>query len=301
MQEEQPETAVRRRQLLRRGATLAAGVAGAGVASAVVANPAQAAPGDPVVQGATNQAGAQTTTIISSSPGSTLNLGNTVGAPLHLNAGPIPDENAAVGSLSYAEEDYWAKPLASFAGVRIHTDVNSNRLVPILPVRLVDTRNAAGRARIFNTPAGAFDGAGRLRPGQTMNVNLEDFVFVGETVFGNVTVTSSTGIGLFTIYPFNIPRPNVSTINFPASSTLSSLANFFNCALGYNESIGVLDAISVFCSGAAGHVIIDLTAFTVGAGEVLADGPFPVSLQASRGSEAARRQSRALARRAGTS
>jgi hypothetical protein len=302
MQEEKPDNAVRRRQVLRRGATLAAGVAGAGVVGAVTANPAQAAPGEPVVQGATNAAGNSTTAITSTSAtDATLALTNTNGAPLRLGEGPIADETDPVGTLSYGAQDYWAKPLAAFPGARVHTDYNSNRLVPIIPARLVDTRDPAQRTRIFNTPASAFDSVGRLRPGQTMHIDLADFVFVGETVFGNVTTTQATGNGLFTIYPFNIARPNTSTLNYPSATVLASLANFFNCALGYNESIGILDAISVFCTGAPGHVIIDITAFTVGSGEVLAHGPFLADLEASMGSAAARRQAKALARRAANS
>jgi hypothetical protein len=297
MHEDQQESAVRRRQLLRRGATLAAGVAGAGVVGAVTANPAHAAPGDPVVQGANNTAGTSTTTITSTGAGATLELNNNNGAALRLAPGNPPLAAAPEGSISFDGVDYWAKPFPDDFGAAImHHDLNSNRLVPILPQRLVDTRDAAQRGAIFNTPASAFDASGRLRPGQTMHLNLGALVAIGETVFGNITVTAAAGGGLFTVFPFSTALPPTSTINYPRSSVLSALANFFVCPIGFNASVD--DAISVFCSGAAGHVIVDVVGFTVGVGVVLAEGPFGVAAKAEAGTTAARRQAKALARRA---
>jgi hypothetical protein len=55
---------------------------------------------------------------------------------------------------------------------RVLTTVTSNTTVPIVPTRVVDTRNADLRRRIVNPSV--LDSAGRLPKNQTMDVNLND-------------------------------------------------------------------------------------------------------------------------------
>src|SRR5437764_9506005 len=92
------EPIVERRAAIRRGAALLAGVAGLGVAAAATAPSASANPGDPVLQGADNDAAATTTSLASTAGGGTFALSNTgTGAPLRVapSTTPPPDTSTA--------------------------------------------------------------------------------------------------------------------------------------------------------------------------------------------------------------
>lgn len=275
------KSTVDRRRLLRRAGTVAAGVAGAGVAGAVAATPAQAAPGEAVVQGAVNNAAATATTVTSNGPvAPTLVLDNTytevVGAGTA--AGPglrlvphgdwLKDESPA-GSLS---ADSLGLPWVSvqYPGFtfshRVLTDFNANATVPITPTRAVDTRSAAGRARILN-PAGNIDSAGRLIANRSINIDLSDLAFFPDAVLLNATVTGQGAAGFLTVWEFGTTRPGVSSINFSSGVNLS---NFVFATSGFNEAQSVFSAISVFSSQTT-HVLLDLVAFVVSTGAVNPD------------------------------
>ncbi|WP_328421977.1 hypothetical protein OG470_07165 [Micromonospora sp. NBC_00389] len=291
MTEKQDKT-VDRRRLLRRAGTVAAGVAGTTVVGAAVAAPAQAAPGDPVVQGANNAAGATTTTLTSTAAGPTLQLGNTStttdvdGAVLARPALRLtpsgdylhPDSlGGSLGMDAYGN----LQVVADFQGVRyldyVHTTGNSNQIVPITPQRLIDTRSASSRTRIRNASSTTLDSSGRLRDGQTIHVDLSDFVHFGDALFGNLTVTTAVASGFVQIFPYGGPRPtNFSTINYLTNQVIS---NSFMSGIGYEQ-----DWISVYAARTT-HIIIDVVAFVVGVGSVN-PGILPMSAGAmARGAE----------------
>ncbi|MEH1164924.1 hypothetical protein V6V47_06025 [Micromonospora sp. CPCC 205539] len=274
MTEKQDKT-VDRRRLLRRAGTVAAGVAGTTVVGAAVAAPAQAAPGDPVVQGATNAAGNSTTALTSTAASPTLRLANTSitnesdyalsGPALQLvPSGDFLNNDAPVGSVGVDQFGNYQVVSAQYEGQAlidyVHTTGNSNRIVPILPQRLVDTRSAAGRRLIVNPSSTTLDSSGRVRDGQTIHLDLRDWVFYGDALFGNLTVTTAVASGFVQIFPYGVPRPTeFSTINYLTNQVIS---NSFMSGIGYDA-----DFISVYVARAT-HVIIDVVAFVVGIGSV---------------------------------
>ncbi|MBM0260364.1 hypothetical protein JNW89_30510, partial [Micromonospora sp. 4G55] len=236
--------------------------------------PAQAAPGEPVLQGQVNEAGTPTTLRGGSATSAALRLENThvidaeevqlAGPALRLTpAGDIIHPEAEVGSVTMDRTGtIWAVTGEGLEGNYVdyvRTSFNSNELVPVVPQRVIDTRTAAGRARIVNA-AGNLDSAGRLLGGRTVQVSLEEFVYLGQAVYGNVTVTGALAAGFLQIYPYPGQRPPAfSTINFQAAQTLS---NFFLTGI-----TPLVDHISVHAQKTT-HVILDVVAFVVGPGRV---------------------------------
>ncbi|MDO3705562.1 hypothetical protein Q3W71_28225 [Micromonospora sp. C28SCA-DRY-2] len=266
---------VNRRRLLRRAGTVAAGIAGTGVVGASAAGPAQAAPGDPVLQGRDNDAVDQTTTLRSAATGATLRLENARTTPYPnditlaepaLRLAPSGDTlppTAEVGSIGMNSAGTLLAVSGRSDGFSIvdfvYTSGTASRIVPVTPQRVIDTRTPIGRARIENR-TGNLDSSGRLLAGRTIHVNLGDYVFFGEGVFGNVTVTGPLAAGFLQIFPEGTPRPaEFSTINFQANQTLS---NAFFSGVSNN-----LDLVSVYTLKTT-HVIIDVVAFVISYGEV---------------------------------
>jgi hypothetical protein len=278
MSEEQNEQhTVGRRRLLRRATTVAAGIAGAGVVGAATAAPAQAAAGDPVVQGADNDAGTGNTRLRASSPEATLALGNNwtttdpdtgavlAGPALRLNPSGDAIADSAVGSIGMANNgDIWTitgeyngRKLAHI----VRTTMNSNTMIPLKPQRVIDTRYAASRTRILN-PAGNLDSTGRVIGLKAINIDLTDYMYYADAVFGNITVVP-TGTSFASVYPYATPRPTAfSTVNFYANQIIS---NSFVVGVGYDTNL--TDGITVYAN-ALTHVIVDITAVMVSYGSV---------------------------------
>ncbi|NYF56020.1 hypothetical protein [Micromonospora purpureochromogenes] len=271
------DSAIGRRHLLRRAGTVAAGLAGTAAVGAAAAGPAQAAPGQPVLQGQVNEAGTPTTLRGGSATSATLRLENPTvtdveGVQLASPAlrltptGESINWKSEVGSVTMDRYGtIWAVTSEGLPDMEgnfveyVRTNTNTNQLVPVVPQRVIDTRTAAGRARIVN-PAGNLDSAGRLLRGRTIQVSVEDFVFLGEAVYGNVTVTGALAAGFLQIYPYPGQRPPAfSTINFQAGQTLS---NFFLTGI-----TPLVDHISVHAQQTT-HVILDVVAFVVASGQV---------------------------------
>jgi hypothetical protein len=273
MQEQNGEQAVGRRRLLRRAGTVVAGVAGAGVVGSVVASPAaQAAPGEAVLQGQANDAGTATTGLTASvATGATLELSNTsvtngeAGAALRLvPSGDIIAAGTPAGGISVDQYgNIWvAAPDGSETFPEyVHTQRTSNTIIPIAPTRVVDTRLSSGRQYIMN-PSGNLSSTGQLLGGKSIQIDLSEFVFFAEGVFLNATVVTPINNGYLTVWPTGLARPITSNVNFTKSQNLS---NYALTVVGMNDLS--LDVISVFTSATA-HVIIDVTAFVIGYGQV---------------------------------
>jgi hypothetical protein len=246
---------VDRRALLRRGGGVVAGVAGLGALNAAIATPASGDPGQPVLQGGDNNAQETKTTLRSSNADATYEVVNSgTGAPVRLGSQPAETiSGAEPGDLHNLDGYLHYTHFAEFPSL-VYTDFTANMFVPITPARAVDTRTAGGRSRIINPSS--LDAQGRLRAGQTMRVNLEDFVFLGLAIYGNVTVTQPTAGGWVTMWPMGT-RPATSTVNFVAGQTL---ANFAVCGIGFDAAFD--DFVSIFASQTT-HVILDLTGLSV--------------------------------------
>jgi hypothetical protein len=269
----EPETvepeSVERRTALRRGAAVLAGVAGLTAAATAAGSGADAAPGDPVLQGQANNAGPGSTALTSTSA-ATLQVANSAaGAPLRLGVQTIPSGNSAAGdvhAVNFGSGDvafpYFTHISGSGAAApalfsQLLTDATALSFVPITPFRQVDTRNAAGRAAIVN-PGGNLDSSGRLIGGHTVTVDLSNLVFAGAGgVFANVTVTGTTAPGFVLVFPSEGERPNASTVNFSAGQTVSN-ASFTSFTF-----TGDLITVRLFALVTT-HVIVDVTGFSVG-------------------------------------
>jgi hypothetical protein len=257
------EGTVDRRSLLR-GSAVVAGIAGLGAASVAGASPANAAPGDPVLQGQTNNAVAALTGLTSSGTDGTLEVANTgAGAPLRVGDTPnTPADTSQVGDY-YTSAPPGFLPLPTFTHLTgtagdpavwgyLYTDIWATQPIPVVPQRALDTRSASGRARVTD-PAGKFDSAGRLLAGSTITLDLTDFVFGFGAVFGNITVTGSLAGGWVIVYPSD-PRPSTSSINFVAGQTI---ANFSLTGMSPDVSIRIFTQSTTY-------VIFDVTSFAVG-------------------------------------
>jgi hypothetical protein len=263
------EVGVGRRTALRRGGALLAGVAGLSAAGAAGASSASAAPGDPVVQGAVNNAASSQTTLTSTSVSNTLVLANTAdGAPLNV----APQEPAAVFAFAgtmgaHQSADFGEFAFPTFTHVSgtsevdpalkslVFTEAWALQPIPITPQRVLDTRTAAGRVWVLD-PAGKFDAAGRLLGGRTITLTLAEYVFAPGGVFGNLTVTGPLASGHLTLYTVD-PRPGTSSINFVANQTI---ANFSFTGLNFT---GTDVTVKIYARSTT-HVIFDVTGFAVG-------------------------------------
>ena len=250
---------VSRRALLRRGAAIAAAtVAGAAAVDAVSAGDAQAAPGDPVIQGQPNDAAAAQTTLTSSATLSTLALANTGGhAPVKLaQQASSAFTPAAGGELENLDGDLFYT--LDFRGAigpvpgLVFTEFTANQVVTIVPHRILETRTSAGRAHVPNA-AGNLDSAGRLRGGHTITIDLSSLEVAAASAFCNLTVVSPLSGGFMTLFPGGT-RPTTSSINFTKGAVIANFA-----ATGTSST----DTVSIY-SAATSHVLLDITAFNVG-------------------------------------
>jgi hypothetical protein len=250
---------VNRRALLRRGgAIVAATVAGAAAVDAVTAGDAQAAPGDPVIQGQSNDAAAAQTMLTSSTTTSTLALANTgAHAPVKLAQQAFSSFTpAAGGELENLDGDLFYTvdfggtigPVPGF----VYTEFTANQVVTIVPKRILDTRTSAGRVHILNA-AGNLDSAGRLRGGHTINIDLSSLEVAAAAAFCNLTIVSPLSGGFMTLFPGGT-RPATSSINFTKGAVIANFA-----VTGTSST----DTVSIY-SAATSHVVLDITAFNVG-------------------------------------
>jgi len=128
-----------------------------------------------------------------------------------------------------------------------------NSLIPITPVRLIDTRNATGGI------------AGPLHSGQTYTWQVAGTDGIPASAIGvvaNFTSTAFTGQGFFSAFPGGTAWPGTSTLNWPPGAELSAagVANSSTVSLGTGGRAGKM---SVFLSnnGITSHLIVDVIAY----------------------------------------
>ncbi|HEX8092369.1 hypothetical protein [Jatrophihabitans sp.] len=245
-------TVVNRRALLR-ASGVAAGIAGIGGIAAASAPPAGAAAGDPVLIGATNDAGTSSTALRSTEDGLVLILKNQGrGAPLRLRqriSGGIPTTDSGDlmnvgGDLRFSHGD---SMLAS-----VFTADNASRLVPVRPYRFIDTRISDGGANLLASPDD-FDSAGRLLGGREVQLQFSEVVYLANAVFMNLTVTQPAADGYLTVWPDG-GRLATSALSYSAGQTV---ANF--CV----SDMGPTDTVMLYTLRTT-HVLVDVLAFDVG-------------------------------------
>jgi len=278
-----------RRAILRTtGTALVAGVAGLAVAETISATSANAAPGDNLVLGNTNDAGNSSTSLTSgNTAGPTLALANTgAHAPLNLVQEVLPSTPPlASGDLAnYGGDLFYTAggtggPFFGF----VYTSSVANQLVPITPQRNLDTRTANGRANITN-PSGNLDSAGRLLAGHTIVVSLANLEVAATAAYCNLTAVSPLATGFMTLWPGGT-RPATSSINFTAGAIIANFA-----VTGITNS-ATASTVSIY-SAVTTHVLLDITGFAVGSVGQVNPAVLPASAtsaqSAARGALAAR-------------
>jgi hypothetical protein len=253
-----------RRRLLRRAATVAATTAGAGVAAAVaLPGAAQAAPGDNLIMGTTNDAGPATTTLTSDGGGAALVLTNPAGAPLRLVPGdtlyPQVLESEA-GTLAVDNQgDLFVQggiPNGGEFSGWAWTSEWATTSVAVPPTRVLDTRDVNLRRNIVS---GSLDSLGRLQSGVPVVVALDSYVRDGYAIKGNVTVVGMTGGGVLTVWGSGA-KPTASTVNWWTSGQI--LSNFLFTELG--ASGAYRSVLTLQATASPTHVIVDMTSLLVG-------------------------------------
>jgi hypothetical protein len=253
------DSTIGRRSLLKRAGTAAVvGVGAAGAVSAL-AEPAQAAAGDTLVLGSANDAGT-TATRLTATPtaAATLTLESFgTHAPLAIAPGTLLTNvgQMAGGELYNSNDDlfyvYPATGGAPASPTKVFNEFTAMQLVPIQPIRVLDTRTAAGR-QLLDT--NAIDTQGRLLGGLWTGLHLDGLADFFTAVVGNLTVTQPTAGGWLALSPAAAPgagRPSTSSINFVKGQTV---ANGVTVAVDTNS----LDVL--LYSLVTTHVILDIVA-----------------------------------------
>jgi len=286
------KAAVGRRALLTRGGVVAAGVVGAGALGAAVAGPASAQATTAVDMNTANNAGTDvsqpteldadnstapafilTNTGVDSSndgAGPNLRLTTATGG----TSGPFEPTASTLGGdlTSTADGSLWythAFLVTSSSGTTsteivpapVHTEATANVYAGVAPTqRVLDTRSAAGRANIINA-SGNLASNGELLNGKTILISLDSLVAFADNVFGNITVTDTSGAGFLTVWDGSGSVPNASSINWLAKGT--TLSNFVAAVVGSDTSADVGNLVAITATDCNTHVILDISGFTM--------------------------------------
>ena len=123
-------------------------------------------------------------------------------------------------------------------------------LVPVGPLRLLETRTGAG----LGTVDGGFSGQGIRPPDSVLELGVIGRAEMPEwarSVVLNVTVTGALGAGYLTVYPCGQPRPTSSNLNYEAGTTR---------AVAVVAQVGNNGAVCVYTQTPT-QVVVDLTGY----------------------------------------
>jgi len=139
--------------------------------------------------------------------------------------------------------------LASAAPFRVTAaDAAATQIVPVVPVRLLDTRTGIGAAPIKLAGGGIVE---LLVTGPTSGVPDD-----AAAVALNVTATEADADGFITVWPCGAERPTASNLNVTAGGTIPNLVV---------AKVGAAGKVCLFAQRGT-HLIADLNAFWVAAG-----------------------------------
>ncbi|MFY1624444.1 hypothetical protein ACN268_14710 [Micromonospora sp. WMMD735] len=261
--------------------------------------PAAAAPGEPVVLGQRNSPGVTTVTSAAPDGAATLALRNPNGATLELTHSDLHvASDLAVGTLGvgvYGLEIGNGTSVGRISDAAFSTS-NATMLVPVPPTRLLDTRSAAGRARLLEG-VGRIDARGRVLAETLLIVHLRDIVEYGDGMLGNITVADTTQGGFATVWGTG-SLPTASTINWWTAGQL--LSNGVITQLGGYETVGgdyYPDVVAIYLRKSAAAVILDATGLLVRHPDSAVVNA-PTSTRTAAGSAGRRARARAIRRAA---
>ncbi|WP_213453577.1 hypothetical protein [Rhizomonospora bruguierae] len=284
-----------RRRLLRRAGTVAAGVAGAGVVGAVAATPAQAATPSTFTS---TQMGTPAVKVENTTPVVTEEGFKAAGPQFAFTpTGTSLSKQAPLGSLSMdTSGNIWVRDrMAAGPNAEVnflHTTRSSNLFMPMTPVRLLDTRNAAGRASVINPTN--IDTSGRVKAKSWIHVDVSGLVNYGLAMIGNLVAVTPATAGFLSVVPWvtgiDSTTPGTSSLNFTAGVTI---ANGITVALGGDndpETPYTSDVISIYAQTAC-QIVFDVSGFVVDSySRVLPTGRAGAGLAANSGSFAEQRR-----------
>ena len=174
-------------------------------------------------------------------------------------AGPPPS-----GEIGYirldAAGDLWVCTASGTPGAwtrllrEDHVDTAPGRVIPIAPIRALDTRATGGRASGAPTIPGQVKGP--LRGGQTVTLALAGSATIPSTatgIVGNAVVITPSATGFLRVLPAGATSP-ASSFDFTAGS---NVANGFTSAL----SPSGLAAVAPTASSTRYHLVIDIAAY----------------------------------------
>jgi hypothetical protein len=145
----------------------------------------------------------------------------------------------------------WKDALGHWSTVKSDSIVLSSpdtTLVPVTPVRLLDTRanNPAGIGQFFHATPRSFQITGRGGiPADAVAIT------------GNLTITGQTAAGYVSLGPTMNSAPSTSTINFPKSDTRA------NGVVVPLSPTGSLAAVYMSGAGQRTHLVLDVTGYFV--------------------------------------
>ncbi|MEV0808682.1 hypothetical protein [Micromonospora sp. NPDC050200] len=264
MTSSEPDRSASRRTLLRRAAVTGGAAVAATAVTTANAAPASAAANQPVVLGAPNSGGTTTVTSRAGNGAATLVVQNDNGPALLLkrSESKLP---VLPGSLESTTLGLGAAGTDAGGVVRRYetlTTANATMLVPIPPTRVLDTRTAAGRARLLEG-AGQIDSQGRAVAGAWLLVHLDGIVEYSDGMIGNVTVAKTEKGGFATVYGRG-SAPAASTINWWGAGQLLSNGVITQTG-GWSTGNGDYypDTVAIWVQKSASAIILDVTGLLV--------------------------------------
>ena len=287
------------RRWLLRGGALAAGAA----AIAVAAPPtALAKDGTPVGLGEDNEASATTRITLTGSgaaTNATLALENADGPTLYLQPSaswespPVLEmgqiANTILGPV-IGVDSFDAGLVTSYLATGVDLDDLPTPYPLPKPVRLLDTRSSAGRARVLRTSPDALDASGRLKPHQWVDVEIAIDEGPMDVPAAHVNVTAiGVTAGYLTVYPSG-PFPVTSTLNYQPGQAIA------NGAFVATRIVLGKYAVRIY-SSALTHVVLDLTGVTIKGNEPAVGNAKAKARAGKRGSAPAKGRRTRLAER----
>jgi hypothetical protein len=125
-------------------------------------------------------------------------------------------------------------------------DVVSSSFVPVVPVRILDTRPAPSNVGGIAGPVGA---------GATISFQVTGVAGVpanATSVVLNVTVDGTTAGSFLTVFPTGTPLPTASNLNWAAGVTIPNLVSV---------KVGTGGKVSVYNFAGAAHVLADVAGY----------------------------------------
>ena len=161
----------------------------------------------------------------------------------------VPQSGADAGEVSIYNANGSTDVVVDVSGY-YSTTTGTGLFVPMVPYRICDTRSTAisglsdsctGHALVTNGTSGAVlvlqvAGVGGI-PANATSVVL------------NVTVTDTTAADYLTVYPDGSPRPNSSSLNWPAGETVAS---------GVTATLGADGALDFYIPQGAADLVVDV-------------------------------------------